>query len=253
MKTKTLISTAVSILVLASCAGGGDILTDIYEDSATVAVAEGSPNEMSVSVTIEYPAGGVPAEAADRMTSAILKEALGADTGVVAEAVEHYISTVSEEYRSECSDLAEDFNGLEELVGALCWERQVSVLYHGSHNGISSFSAITYDYSGGAHGSTVERCLNFRLSDGSPVTETDLFIDGYADTLSGLLSARLGMAFSNPEDYDALFIKDIEPNGNFLVSEEGITYVYGQYEIGPYSLGTIEVSLAWEELEGLLR
>ena len=242
-----------SLLMLASCAGGGNILTDIYEDSATVAVAEGSPNEMSVSVTIEYPAGGVPAEAADRMTSAILKEALGADTGDVAEAVEHYISTVSEEYRSECADLAEDFNGLEELVGALCWERQVSVLYHGSHNGISSFSAITYDYSGGAHGSTVERCLNFRLSDGSPVRETDLFIDGYADTLSGLLSARLGMAFSNPEDYDALFIKDIEPNGNFLVSEEGITYVYGQYEIGPYSLGTIEVSLAWEELEGLLR
>ena len=37
------------------------------------------------------------------------------------------------------------------------------------------------------------------------------------------------------------------------MSEEGITYVYGQYEIGPYSLGTIEVSLAWEELEGLLR
>ena len=61
------------------------------------------------------------------------------------------------------------------------------------------------------------------------------------------------MAFSNPEDYDALFIKDIEPNGNFLVSEEGITYVYGQYEIGPYSLGIIEVTLAWEELEGLLR
>ncbi|MDD6052238.1 MAG: hypothetical protein PUB91_00300, partial [Bacteroidales bacterium] len=85
MKTKTLISTAVSILVLASCAGGGNILTDVYEDSATVPVAEGSPNEMSVSVTIEYPAGGVPAEAADRMTSAILKEALGADTGDVAE------------------------------------------------------------------------------------------------------------------------------------------------------------------------
>ena len=131
-------------------------------------------------------------------------------------------------------------------------EREL-LMFHNEFYGISSFSAITYDYSGGAHGSTVERCLNFRLSDGSPVTETDLFIDGYADTLSGLLSARLGMAFSNPEDYDALFIKDIEPNGNFLVSEEGITYVYGQYEIGPYSLGTIEVSLAWEELEGLLR
>ena len=81
MKTNALISAMASLLMLASCAGGGNILTDVYEDSATVPVAEGSPNEMSVSVTIEYPAGGVPAEAADRMTSAILKEALGADTG----------------------------------------------------------------------------------------------------------------------------------------------------------------------------
>ena len=53
MKTKALISAMASLLMLASCAGGGNILTDVYEDSATVAAAEGSPNEMSASVTRE--------------------------------------------------------------------------------------------------------------------------------------------------------------------------------------------------------
>ena len=32
-----------------------------------------------------------------------------------------------------------------------------------------------------------------------------------------------------------------------------MTYIYGQYEIGPYYLGIIKLTLPWEELEGLLK
>ena len=48
-------------------------------------------------------------------------------------------------------------------------------------------------------------------------------------------------------------VKDIEPNGNFKLSEEGITYIYGQYEIGPYYLGIIKVTIPWDELGDLVR
>ena len=54
------------------------------------------------------------------------------------------------------------------------------------------------------------------------------------------------------DSYNALFVKDIEPNGNFKVSDEGVIYIYGPYEIGPYYLGSIEVTVPWEELGTLV-
>ena len=68
-----------------------------------------------------------------------------------------------------------------------------------------------------------------------------------------MLTSHLRDAMPDQESYDCLFIKDIEPNGNFKVSDTGVTYVYGQYEIGPYSLGIIKVTVPWEELGDLVR
>ena len=85
------------------------------------------------------------------------------------------------------------------------------------------------------------------------MTEEDFFIPGYKEALSALLSAHLHDEMPDQESYDALFIKDLEPNGNFKVSEQGVTYVYGQYEIGPYYLGIIKVTLPWNELGDLVR
>ena len=88
---------------------------------------------------------------------------------------------------------------------------------------------------------------------GKLVNEADFFIPGYREALSGILSSHLRDALPDQESYDALFVKDIEPNGNFKLSEEGITYIYGQYEIGPYYLGIIKVTIPWDELGDLVR
>jgi hypothetical protein len=45
----------------------------------------------------------------------------------------------------------------------------------------------------------------------------------------------------------------IEPNGNFVIAPEGMTYIYNRYEIGPYVSGIVRVTVPWEELEGLMR
>ena len=88
---------------------------------------------------------------------------------------------------------------------------------------------------------------------GKLANEADFFIPGYREALSGILSSHLRDALPDQESYDALFVKDIEPNGNFKLSEEGIIYIYGQYEIGPYYLGIIKVTIPWDELGDLVR
>ena len=83
---------------------------------------------------------------------------------------------------------------------------------------------------------------------GDVIDEESFFIPGYEVQLGSMLSSHLSDSMENEEDYEFLFVKDIEPNGNFKVSNAGVTYIYTPYEIGPYSLGTIQVTIPWEEV-----
>ena len=56
-----------------------------------------------------------------------------------------------------------------------------------------------------------------------------------------------------PEEPEEEEQKNIRPNGNFTISDSGVTYIYNQYEIGPYVMGTIKVTVPWDELEDLLQ
>ncbi|MBO6013769.1 MAG: DUF3298 domain-containing protein, partial [Bacteroidales bacterium] len=39
---------------------------------------------------------------------------------------------------------------------------------------------------------------------------------------------------------------------NFFFTPKGITFVFQQYEIAPYAMGLISVTLTWDELQPLL-
>lgn len=47
-------------------------------------------------------------------------------------------------------------------------------------------------------------------------------------------------------------IEDIVPNNNFWLNEEGIHYSYNQYEIAPYSMGVINVTVPYADLSDIL-
>ena len=56
------------------------------------------------------------------------------------------------------------------------------------------------------------------------------------------------------EEYaEALWTEEIKPNGNFLLSEEGIVYIFNQYEIAPYAAGVIELTIPWDEVSDILK
>ena len=79
-------------------------------------------------------------------------------------------------------------------------------------------------------------------------------MDNYYLSHSSLLQKHIPESFDgNEEEYDSLFITDIVSNGNFEPGKTGITWYYQPYEIGPYSLGVIPVSVPWNELKPLLR
>ena len=46
---------------------------------------------------------------------------------------------------------------------------------------------------------------------------------------------------------------DMFPSENFILGEEAITFIYNPYEIAPYEKGSIELTLAYSELDDILK
>ena len=55
------------------------------------------------------------------------------------------------------------------------------------------------------------------------------------------------------EEYlDSIYFDDVHPNGNVTISEEGVSWCFNAYEIAPYYIGSIDVTLSWAQLSGYL-
>lgn len=127
-----------------------------------------------------------------------------------------------------------------------------------SDDKILSYSYESYAYLGGAHGNSNRRLYNFDLKNAHIITENEIFISDYFSTLTQFIkeelleqSAEVG-SVADLNDLD-FWEEEIRPNNNFYVSEEGLVYVFNPYEIAPYSMGQIEVTLPYDKLKPLMK
>ena len=98
----------------------------------------------------------------------------------------------------------------------------------------------------------------FDTATGAVVTEDDLFREGWEETLGGMLEDQALEDYAEEADaagveMDDFFFSAPYPNGNFSVGKEGITWYFNPYDIAPYALGVIDVTLSWSQLESLLK
>ena len=247
---KRLCALAVGLACLAACDRDSGLRTEVFERQAAYALTEGSTDSITVQVRIEYPVSGAPEDVLETIRATVAERTLlGTDFASAAQA---YIDESVAAYHENAGDLlrwaAEE--GLS--AASLNWEEQKNGYVYAQRGNLLSYEIFTYSFQGGVHGLSGTEALVFDLTDGHILTENELFAPGCRDELSALLTAHLREALPDDDAYEALFAKDIEPNGNFRVSGEGITYIYNPYSIGPYYLGTIEVTVPWEEAEPLL-
>ena len=121
-----------------------------------------------------------------------------------------------------------------------------------------SYAMDVYEYTGGAHGNRYLLIQNYDLQTGNAVSEQDLFTDDYYEPLKSLLLEALIAQTDEAETKKDLrrlgySVDDVVPNENFYVTAEGITYVYNPYEIAPYAMGCIQISLPWDAARHLMR
>ncbi|ADV44563.1 DUF3298 and DUF4163 domain-containing protein [Bacteroides helcogenes] len=113
------------------------------------------------------------------------------------------------------------------------------------------------EYTGGAHGIYMSTFLNIDLRTLSPVRLDDLFVSDYKEALTDLLWNQL-MADNKVatrqelEDMGYATTGDLEPTENFYISGEGITFYYNVYDIAPYVMGPVKITLPYEAIQHLL-
>ena len=243
------VAAACTGCLLSSC--NGEFSSTTYNSEDSFPAAEGSEYALEVRISAEYPVSGLQKAALDNMDNVLTAALFGDEYAALdpEQAIEAYKADRAKEYRETNAPLIKESEGTP--TASLNWSDYVTGKIGGTHKGILSYTVTGYTFTGGAHGMTVETALNFDMKTGTLLTEEDFFKEGYKDRLSGLLSSRLAESLENPSDTSMLFTQEIGPNGNFSIGEEGVTYIYNQYEIGPYSMGIIRVTVPWEDIEGM--
>lgn len=116
---------------------------------------------------------------------------------------------------------------------------------------------------GGAHPNTTYRTITFDLKTGRPLTTADLFEKGspFLETLSTLARAKLPALIASREEVSVSevqmdFINDgtkPEPPSfmNFYLEPGTLTLIFPPYQVGPYVLGRVDLTIPTSEVTGL--
>ena len=173
-------------------------------------------------------------------------------------AVDKYLKQYTERYQSLSNYYYRDKTDLNGKIPSWYWYYMTlsnKIMFQS--DSLLSYAIEYSDYEGGAHGSYRIIYINIDLNKLEALTEEDLFTAGYFEPLAEKILHNLAKSFNvdNPESLlmEGFFsIEDILPNSNFYLDEEGIHYSYNQYEIAPYSMGVIDVTLPYSELKDIL-
>ena len=123
---------------------------------------------------------------------------------------------------------------------------------------IVSYTVNFENYTGGAHGSHAYNNHVIDLTTGAVVTEEEIFVSSYQDELARILidaiAAQQGVDKTKGLENVGFFsVDEIFPNNNFLVTGEGLTYTFNEYEIAAYVVGAINVFLPYDSIDYLLK
>jgi len=214
-----------------------------------------------VNVSFTYPSKFRDAESLARLQQIFLGTFFGHmsyDSMLPQEAVDRYVEEYTTRYESLSNTYDEDKSRLQGKTPMWYWytmSNSNKILFRG--DSLLSYAVEYSDYEGGAHGSYRITYTNVDLNELVTLSEEDLFVPDYYNRLKEKIVHQL-MKQYNAAIPDSLLmrgfftIEDIVPNNNFWLDEEGIHYSYNQYEIAPYSMGVIDVTVPYSELTGIL-
>ena len=139
----------------------------------------------------------------------------------------------------------------------VAWKDNTSLLIRCNGNGLLSYTIESSRFSGGAHGGIIFRNSIIDLKTGEKLGEEDLFTEASLPLINAIVLKKLEIQnkMETPEDLEQIGYFDVTQIGqykNFYLTNDGLVYTFNEGEIGAYALGTIEVKLSFQDLEGFI-
>ena len=175
------------------------------------------------------------------------------------EALNTYLEAYTKDYRELSNQYYEDMGNLEgDNQPSWYWyqlNKSNEILFE--DESILSYSVEHYYYEGGAHGSLSAMYYTIDLNNLTTITEESIFKPNFHHFLTERIIHNLMKKYevNAPEELlnEGFFdINDIAPNNNFWIDNVGVHYIFNQYEIAPYSMGPIEVTVPYQEIQSII-
>lgn len=133
------------------------------------------------------------------------------------------------------------------------------------HDSIYNYSVVTYEYTGGAHPNTSLHWTNINANSGKEIKKEDVFKEECSKQIIELIEKQLLADVNNRLETDTITsIQGLWENGvlldvdlyvpnNFLITEEGIKFLYNRYEIAPYVMGDFQLTVPYDDIKNYIK
>ena len=120
---------------------------------------------------------------------------------------------------------------------------------------IISITINAYVDTGGAHGNTIVRFLNFDAQTGEQLTKTDLIEDmkGFIKVVEKAFKVETKPEDENETMEDFFFGEEFQLPETIGYTDEGVVILYNTYEIASYAQGITEFTIPFADVEQYLR
>ena len=245
---------AAALLLAASCTQGLKTRTFSYEDSA---LADQFDSECNVSCEFEHVTGGVGRELQDKINATIVSTHILYDEADgltdVPVACERWVAATLESYEADIADFSDDYDEEDAWMFNFEYSRTGHFGDACKSRHLQTYNVSYNEYTGGAHGMYSVVADVYDLTTGEIISEDALFAKGFQSGVTKLLAAALETYLADNDDDPEMLFSAPEPNGNFSVSDTHVTWIYNPYEIAPYAMGSIELSVSWNDLKPYLK
>ena len=125
------------------------------------------------------------------------------------------------------------------------------------YKGYISYIMTCEEYYGGAHPTTFNTIACFDPATGTEITLNDIFTEGYEEPLLEMLTRKLmedeGVSTVEGLQEKGYFGEEMFITNNFILGADSLTFLYNRYEIAPYAMGDIFISLDYETLKEIMK
>lgn len=134
-----------------------------------------------------------------------------------------------------------------------------------SRDSIYNYAVTNYRNTGGAHPNTFLRWTNINANTGKELKKSDVFVDGSEKEIISLISQHLLAEVNQRLETDTITsLQGLWDNGillnvdlyvpdNFLITDDGIQFLYNRYDIAPYVVGDFQLNVPYAEIENLMK